>query len=78
MVGSVVINDLMGFVWCIVLLFCLGDPEIVLSPPTGFPSMQIFYNTTQSATGASIMALIIISIAVAANAVGLTSTSLHF
>lgn len=78
MVGSVVINGVIGFIWCIVLLFCLGDPEQVLSSPTGFPFMQIFYNTTGSAAGASVMSLVVSLIAVAANAAGLTSTSRTF
>lgn len=78
MVGSVVINGFLGFIWCIVLLFCLGDPEVVLSSKTGFPFMQVFYDTTKSAAGATVMSLIISLIAVAANAAGLTSTSRTF
>lgn len=78
MVGSVVINGIIGFVWCLVLLFCMGDPEVVLSSPTGFPFMQIFYDATGSAAGASVMSLVVILIAVAANAAGLTSTSRTF
>lgn len=78
MVGSVVINGVIGFIWCIVLLFCMGDPQVVLSSPTGFPFMQIFYDATGSATGASVMSLVVILIAVAANAAGLTSTSRTF
>lgn len=78
MVGSVVINGFLGFIWCIVLLFCLGDPTIVLSSPTGFPFMQIFYDVTHSPAGASVMSLIVSLIAVAANAAGLTSTSRTF
>lgn len=78
MVGSVVINCIIGFIWCLVLLFCLGDPEVVLASPTGFPFMQIFYDTTKNSAGASVMSLVVILIAVAANAAGLTSTSRTF
>lgn len=78
MVGSVLINGILGFIWCIVLLFCLGDPEVVLSSPTGFPFMQIFYDVTGSPGGASVMSLVVSLIAVAANAAGLTSTSRTF
>lgn len=78
MVGSVVINGIIGFVWCLALLFSLGDLEQVLSSPTGFPFMQIFLDATKSPAAATVMSLIVSLIAVAANAAGLTSTSRTF
>jgi choline transport protein len=75
MVGSVTINGLIGLIYAIVLLFALGDLESLLTSPIGFPFMQLFLNVTGSAAGASILALCITLIAVAANAAGLTSTS---
>jgi choline transport protein len=75
MVGSVAINGLIGLIYAIVLLFALGDLESLLTSPIGFPFMQLFLNVTGSAAGASILALCITLIAVAANAAGLTSTS---
>lgn len=78
MVGSVLVNGIIGFIYCVVLLFCLGDLENLLTSPTGFPFMQLFLNTTNSAAGATVMTLIICLIATAANAAGLTSTSRTF
>lgn len=75
MVGSVAINGLIGLVYAIVLLFALGDLESLLTSQIGFPFMQLFLNATGSPAGASILALCITLIAVAANAAGLTSTS---
>lgn len=78
MVGSVVANGVIGFIYCLVLLFSLGDLTTLLETPTGFPFMQLFLNTTNSAAGATILTLIICLIATAANAAGLTSTSRTF
>ena len=78
MVGSVVANGVIGFAYCIVLLFSLGDLENLLESPTGFPFMQLYLNVTKSNVGATMMVLIICLIAVAANAAGLTSTSRTF
>lgn len=78
MVGSVLVNGCMGFVYCVVLLYSLPDLESVLASATGFPFMQIFLDNTQSTAGASVMSLIPCLIAVAANAAGLTSTSRTF
>jgi amino acid transporter len=75
MVGSVLINGLIGLVYAIVLLFALGHLDSLLTSPIGFPFMQLFLNVTKSPAGASIMSLCISLIAVAANAAGVTSTS---
>jgi choline transport protein len=78
MVGSVLVNGLLGFIYCLVLLFGLGDLNSLLTTTTGFPFMQLFLNTTNSAAGATVMSLVPTLIAVAANAAGLTSTSRTF
>lgn len=75
MVGSVIVNGVMGLGYCVVLLFSLGDLDQLLSSPTGFPFMQLFLNVTKSPAAASVLSLAISLIAVAANAAGLTSTS---
>lgn len=75
MLGSIIINGLMGLVYCIVMLFALGDLSNLLESPTGFPFMQLFLNITASPAGATVLALFISLIAVAANAAGTTSTS---
>ncbi|KAK7725620.1 hypothetical protein SLS57_003685 [Botryosphaeria dothidea] len=75
MLGSIIINGLMGLVYCIVMLFALGDLSNLLESPTGFPFMQLFLNIMASPAGATVLALFISLIAVAANAAGTTSTS---
>ncbi|KAL0264754.1 hypothetical protein SLS55_000706 [Diplodia seriata] len=75
MIGSIVVNGLMGLIYCLVLLFALGDLSSLLASPTGFPFMQLFLNVTHSRAGATILALFISLIAMAANAAGTTSTS---
>ena len=73
--GSVVVNGVLGFAYCLVLLFSLGDLDSLLASPTGFPFMQLFENTTKSVAGGTILSLVVSLVAVAANAAGLTSTS---
>jgi amino acid transporter len=75
MVGSVVINGLMGFVYCIVLLYSAPSLDQMLGTSTGFPFMEIFLQATRSHAGATIMALLLCAIATAATVAGLTSTS---
>jgi choline transport protein len=78
MIGSVVVNGVIGFGYCVMLLFSLGDLTSLLESPTGFPFMQLYLNVTKSPAGATILSLIICLIATAANAAGLTSTSRTF
>ncbi|OQE38274.1 hypothetical protein PENCOP_c008G07654 [Penicillium coprophilum] len=75
MIGSVIINGVIGLVYAIILLFSLGDLESLLQSKTGFPFMQLFLNITGSQAGASVLALCITLIAMAANAACVTSTS---
>ena len=75
MVGSVVLNSVMGLGYCIMLLFCTGPLDKLLQSPFGFPFIQIYYNATQSRGGATVMSLILVLIATFATAAGITSTS---
>ncbi|EGY16151.1 hypothetical protein VD0002_g1113 [Verticillium dahliae] len=75
MVGSVVVNGLMGLVYVIVLLFSTGPLESLITSRTGFPFMQIYLDVTESRAGATIMSLMLILIAIAATVAGVTSTS---
>lgn len=65
MVGTILINGTLGLGFLFALLFCLGDVESVLNTVTGFPIIQIFYNTTgsTSATTALMMPFIIVAVA---------------
>ncbi|KAH6976168.1 amino acid permease [Ilyonectria sp. MPI-CAGE-AT-0026] len=75
MVGSVIVNGVIGFIYCIVLLYCASSLESLLGTSTGFPFMQIFLDATQSRAGATVMSLMPVLIATAATAAGLASTS---
>ena len=75
MVGSVTVNGLLGLIYCIVLLFCLGDLDELLATTTGFPFMQLFLNSTESKVGATILSVVITLTATAGTFAGLISTS---
>ncbi|KAH8813353.1 amino acid transporter-like protein [Xylogone sp. PMI_703] len=75
MVGSVVVNGIIGFVYALVLLFSLGNLDDLLASPTGFPFLQLFRDVTNNYIGAIMLALSVAVIAVAANVAGVTSTS---
>ncbi|CZT46701.1 related to HNM1-Choline permease [Rhynchosporium secalis] len=78
MLGSVLVNGILGLGFTIILLFSLGDLQELLSSPTGFPFMQLFLNVTESKAGTTILVLIICLVATAANVAGMTSTSRTF
>ncbi|KAL4788296.1 amino acid/polyamine transporter I [Aspergillus varians] len=48
MMSAVGVNAVLGFIMIITLSFTLGDVNNILESPTGFPFIQIFFNTTQS------------------------------
>ena len=73
--GNVIVNGVLRFAYCLLLLFSLGDLNTLLASPTGFPFMQLFENTNKSVAGGTILSLVVSLVAVAANAAGLTSTS---
>ncbi|KAI8204424.1 Choline transport protein [Colletotrichum sp. SAR 10_76] len=75
MVGSVLVNGVMGLIYGTVLLFSTGPLDALLSTPTGYPFMQIFLDVTKSHGGATFMSLVIIMTAIAATVAGITSTS---
>ncbi|KAI7284923.1 hypothetical protein KC345_g2030 [Hortaea werneckii] len=53
-------NGLMAFVMLIAICYCIGDIEAVLSTSTGYPFIQIFYNTTGSLAATNAMTTFII------------------
>lgn len=60
---SAVVNGSLGWIMTITYCFCLGNLAEVTFSPTGYPFIQVFYNTTKSHAGASILtALVIINI----------------
>ncbi|RAO67298.1 uncharacterized protein BHQ10_003310 [Talaromyces amestolkiae] len=58
--SSMILNGIVGFAMMLTLLFCLGDVDSVLESETGFPFIQIFYNSVQSVAGATVMSAIVL------------------
>jgi choline transport protein len=46
MVGSLIINAILGFALLVALLFVMGDLDAALSTNTGYPIIEIFYHIT--------------------------------
>ncbi|KAF2013612.1 amino acid transporter [Aaosphaeria arxii CBS 175.79] len=63
MIATAIANGAMGFVMICTFCMLVGDVEQVLGSPTGQPFIQVFYNTTQSKAGASVMTCIMIIMA---------------
>lgn len=62
--ASLFLNGALGFVMLVTYLFCIGNVEDILSTPTGYPFIQVFYNVTNSHGGASAMTSILIVLTV--------------
>ncbi|KUL86450.1 hypothetical protein ZTR_08132 [Talaromyces verruculosus] len=58
--SSMILNGIVGFAMMLTLLFCLGDVDSVLESQTGFPFIQIFYNSVRSIAGATVMGAIVL------------------
>ncbi|KIV95884.1 hypothetical protein PV10_03485 [Exophiala mesophila] len=65
MISTSVVNGALGFVMLITFCYTLGDLEEVLSTPTGYPFIQVFYNATGSKGGATAMSCILVVSAIA-------------
>lgn len=64
--SGVGINGTFGLVMIITLCFAVGDVAEILETPTGYPFIQIFYNTTQSLPATNTMTAIVIIVFTAA------------
>ncbi|RFU82173.1 amino acid transporter [Trichoderma arundinaceum] len=60
-------NGALGWIMVITFSFCIGDLGEVIESPTGYPFMQVFYNSTQSASSATAMSVFIIAMTVFSN-----------
>lgn len=58
-VMSVYIGSITGFIFLISLCFCIGDIETTAGTATGVPVIEIFFNSTGSVAGASVLASLI-------------------
>lgn len=75
MVLTVLINGILAFGWIIALLFCIGDVDVALDSPTGYPIIEIFRQATGSIPAATAMTSAIIIVAFFATLGILASTS---
>ncbi|KAG7115190.1 GABA-specific permease like protein [Verticillium longisporum] len=67
MIITTVINGGLGWIMRITYCFCIGDLFEVLETPTGYPFMQVFLNSTQSASSATAMAVFVVAMAIFSN-----------
>ncbi|EXJ63331.1 uncharacterized protein A1O5_11652 [Cladophialophora psammophila CBS 110553] len=65
MLWTSIVNGALGFIMLITFCYTLGDLNSVLSTPTGYPFIQVFYNATGSKGGATAMSCILVLSAVA-------------
>ncbi|OGM50766.1 choline transport protein [Aspergillus bombycis] len=75
---SVLINGTLGFTMLIATLFCMGDIDKALNTPTGYPFIEIFYQATDSVSGALGMSSVLLIIAVCSVIGMLAATSRQF
>lgn len=55
MVLSVLINGVLSWGIIITILFCIGDPIAVSQTPTGYPIIQVLYNSTGSKAATTVL-----------------------
>lgn len=67
MIMTTIINGAFGWIMVITYCFCIGSLEEVITSPTGYPFMQVFYNSTQSASSATAMASFIVIMTIFSN-----------
>ena len=72
--GSMIMNGLIGFAMMLTVLFCLGDVETVLGTKTGFPFIQVFYDSVNNIAGATAMGAVVLALTWAC-AIGITTTA---
>ncbi|KAJ4137166.1 hypothetical protein NW768_002747 [Fusarium equiseti] len=67
MILTTVFNGLFGWIMVITYCFCIGDLAQVISTPTGQPFMQVFLNSTGSASSATAVSFWIVAMTVFSN-----------
>lgn len=75
MVGSVVLNGIIGFAYTMMLAFSTGSLTSILDTPTGFPFIAIFLQATKSNAFTTVLVLFIVIIAMTASVACLASAS---
>ncbi|EMC93695.1 hypothetical protein BAUCODRAFT_251202 [Baudoinia panamericana UAMH 10762] len=60
--GAMLINGMVGIAMMITVLYCLGDVETVLESATGFPFIQVFFDSVGNIAGATVMAGVVLAL----------------
>lgn len=72
--AGMIINGIIGFAMMVTTLYCLGDVDSLLEGKTGFPFIQIFFNSAGSAGGAVGMGVVVLILTWMC-AMGITTTA---
>ncbi|KAH9826185.1 putative amino-acid permease [Teratosphaeria destructans] len=72
--GAMLINGAVGFSMMVTILYCLGDINKVAKTATGFPFIQVFFDSVGNIAGASVMAAVVTALNWAC-AIGITTTA---
>ena len=76
MILSTIVNGFLAFGMLLVVLFCVGDVEDVVSnAPNGYPFVLIFANAVGSETAATAMSSIVLILELCSAAAGLAAAS---
>ena len=75
MVWSTATNAFFGLVMIITLCFCIGDIPTVLSSPTGYPIIQVLYNSTGSYAGTVVMTVLLLMLSLVGTITCVAATS---
>ena len=67
-------NGTLGFLMVITICFTINDVQTVLATPTGYPFIQVFFDTTKSYTATNVMTAIII-VVLTSSVISLIATS---
>ena len=62
MIATAILNGVLGFAALIAILFCAGNVANAEMSPTGYPFIEIFYQATNSAGGATAMVCVILAL----------------
>jgi choline transport protein len=72
--AGMIVNGLIGFGMMVTTLYCLGDAQSVFDTDTGFPFIQIFYNSVGNVGGTVGMGVIVFILTWACST-GITTTA---
>ncbi|KAF4345217.1 choline transporter [Fusarium beomiforme] len=75
MLLAIVIGGVTGFLFILVILFCLTDPATILASNTGMPIVELFLQSTKSRAAATILALMLSICFINGTSASITSAS---